>query len=162
MKDMFYNYDHKVILGTDPEVGTHFTGFKPQDTPESYTCTKIIKNIKGEPIGIEAKENSVFKLYFSLDTFVDSGAIYDILNNAILEFKVFDRQHNEIDEEGSYISSINPSYEDNCVVVELISDQNGPLKYGLYTMQLDAIFTVDEIENRLTLFSERDGKLSIR
>jgi len=177
MKDMFYNYDHKVILPTDPYVGTHYTEFDKQDKPQSCNCAKVIRDIKGQPIGVEAKENSVFKLYFSLDTLFDDGSLYPVLSDAIFNFKVFDRQHTvllsktkdldptpnasseaEIDDVAGEYANIGIIFDDKTVCVELDATDGSPLKYGLYTMQLNTTLSYGKT---YTLFSERDGKLSI-
>ncbi len=177
MKDMFYNYDHKVILPTDPYVGTHYIDLNKPEKPESCNCAKILRNVKGKPIGIEAKDNSVFKLYFSLDTLFDDGSLYPVLSDAIFNFKVFDRQHKvllsktvdldpvsdaaseaETDEPASEYANIGIIFDDKIVCVELNATGDSPLKYGLYTMQLDTTLAGGKT---YTLFSERDGKLSI-
>lgn len=177
MKDMFYNYDHKVILPTDPYVGTHYAEIDQLKKPESHNCAKVLRNVKGQPIGIEAKENSVFKLYFSLDTLFDDGSLYPVLSDAKFNFKIFNRQHHvllsktedldpmpsaaseaEIDDISSEYANISIMFDDKTVCVELDTTGDSPIKYGLYTMQLNTTLGYGKT---YTLFSERDGKLSI-
>lgn len=149
MKDMFYNYDHSTA---GMPVG--FQGSRGASKHDLTHCghTHLITNIKGEAQGIEAQENSTFKLFFGLNSEENDGSLAYMLTEGEFTFEVFDRLDHVI-----LTAPVEVYYADEFVAVELTSSSEGPLKCGIYKMQL----YVEMDGKRYNIFSTSDGYLSI-
>lgn len=149
MKDMFYKYDHNVA-----DRPPCFHGGPGASKHDLTHCghTHLITNIKGEAQGVEAQENSTFKLFFSLHSEENDGSLAYMLANGKFTFEVFDRLDHVI-----LTAPVEVYYADEFVAVELTSSSEGPLKCGIYKMQL----YVEMDGKRYDIFSTSDGYLSI-
>jgi len=151
---MFYNYDHNIKQEIYP--------MPPLDTANrlnNCSAAKILTNVKGDELGIAAKINSKFYLYFSVwgeviddDSPFASETLREVLENAVLHFDVLDSKR-------EVVASFEPELCEyaNEIRVKVYTSEEGPLKYGVYRMHL----YFENEEGIYTLFSEEDGILSI-
>ena len=102
-----------------------------------------ITKLNGEPIGVQADQNSNFSLYFKVDyakysqnTFVCN--IYDYTYHLILSVPAF--------------------WADSARVKADVVSSDKTLPYGLYKVELK---TADSEENQVTVFATNEGVLSI-
>jgi len=155
MRNMFYNYDNNIPNNSSksyPNNGKYPKEINKQ--ANSFHGAKLLKDKKGNVLGIEATRNSIFRLFFSLEGVVNTGTIQDLLENTDVFFEILDVNHNVLLECDVEIFSLY-----NMVSVEIIATEDGPLTGGhnykmhLYTI-LDGI-TYD-------LFSENNGVLYIK
>jgi len=147
MHNMFDKYDKNI-----PEPKPSYLPPKRKDRLVGTTNVQLIKNIKGDEIGVSAKEGSAFSIYFTFDGEVEDDILANLLAEASFGFEVLDKKHHVILSSPVYV------YADDCMAsVDLISEYNGTLCYGNYYMRLymmlDGVF--------YTLFAENDGILSI-
>lgn len=147
MHNMFDKYDKNI-----PEPKPNYLPPKRKDRLVGTTNVQLIKNIKGDEIGVSAKEGSAFSIYFTFDGEVEDDILANLLAEASFGFEVLDKKHHVILSSPVYV------YADDCMAsVDLISEYNGTLCYGNYYMRLymmlDGVF--------YTLFAENDGILSI-
>lgn len=154
MKDMFYNYDHNINKKEYPENPIYYTNKKLHTT----MAARKLFNVKGDELGVCAKVNSEFYLYFKVDgaAYADDGTFEadarTILENAILHFDVLNQKREVV---ASFMPEL--SEYDSEIRVQIYTSEEGPLKYGNYKMHL-----YFETENGIyTLFSEEDGILTI-
>lgn len=147
MHNMFDKYDKNI---SEPRLS--YLPPKRKDRLVGTTNVQLIKNIKGNEIGVSAKEGSAFSIYFTFDGEVEDDILANLLAEASFGFEVLDKKHHVILSSPVYV------YADDCMAsVDLISEYNGTLCYGNYYMRLymmlDGVF--------YTLFAENDGVLSI-
>lgn len=147
MHNMFDKYDKNI---SEPKPS--YLPPKRKDRLVGTTNVQLIKNIKGNEIGVSAKEGSAFSIYFTFDGEVEDDILANLLAEASFGFEVLDKKHHVILSSPVYV------YTDDCMAsVDLISEYNGTLCYGNYYMRLymmlDGVF--------YTLFAENDGVLSI-
>lgn len=148
-KNMFYNYDYE--QKEKPHYEPLFTPGE-EDRCVGTANTRLIKNKEGKEIGVEAKENSLFRLYFTFEGFVEESNLPKLLSEATFTFKVFNHRSQLVFE-----SPVEIYPSEQMASVTLVSEEDGPLKFGNYRMQLDMI--IDDIT--YTLFAQNDGILSI-
>ena len=147
MGNMFDKYDKNI---SEPK--PVYLPPKKKDRLVGTLNVQLLKNIKGEEIGVSAKEGSAFTLYFTFDGEVEDDTLSNLLADASFGFEVLDKKHHVILSSPVYV------YADDCMAsVDLISEYEGTLCYGNYYrrlyMMLDGVF--------YTLFAENDGVLSI-
>lgn len=147
MGNMFDKYDKNI---SEPK--PVYLPPKKKDRLVGTLNVQLLKNIKGEEIGVSAKEGSAFTLYFTFDGEVEDDTLSNLLADASFGFEVLDKKHHVILSSPVYV------YADDCMAsVDLISEYEGTLCYGNYYMRLymmlDGVF--------YTLFAENDGVLSI-
>lgn len=147
MKDMFYNYEHHIAYKEYPIAPE---GNK-KDKLDDYTCVSKLLNAKGEEIGLKAKQNSIFYVYFNFfpQACVD---IHHTLSSDNLHLDIVDFKREVV---ASFPVELS-DYTDTARA-KIITSENGPLKYGVYRMRLYT--KIDDIE--YNLFSEESGILSI-
>lgn len=113
------------------------------------TSAKLVYNLAGRLIGVEAKEDTVFSLFFTLD-----GANYDLLTNGYFYLEIYDRYHQlvaEIEEELE-ICTLNKT-----IRAQIYAGEE-TLPYGNYYINLK----VDYNDVCYVLISENDMILSIK
>lgn len=147
MGNMFDKYDKNI---SEPK--PVYLPPKKKDRLVGTLNVQLLKNIKGEEIGVSAKEGSAFTIYFTFDGEVEDDTLSNLLADASFGFEVLDKKHHVILSSPVYV------YADDCMAsVDLISEYDGTLCYGNYYMRLymmlDGVF--------YTLFAENDGVLSI-
>lgn len=148
-KDMFKNYDDEKMREQ------HLPEYEVKRRPDRLVGTanaQLIKNIKGEEIGIRAPEGSAFSIYFTFDGFVEDMTLANLLSEAEFGFELRNHRHQTI------LSAPVVVYADSCMAsVDLVSEKDGVLSYGNYYIYLYMV--VDGLT--YTLFDERDGVVSI-
>lgn len=159
MHDMFFNYDHKIKTVCDeciyecdrahPPIFCHLYKDKKELSHESGP--KLIYNINNEILGVMARENSTFRLFFTVAP-DDQAKFIDALNLTVFKLTIFNRIHKPVVEVPAKLY-----LDDGLITVELASNSDGPLTAGIYRMRLDMI----NGDNRYALFAENDGVLSI-
>ena len=148
MRNMFYKYDNNI---KDQNFEHHIPPY--EDTQLSdCNCVEYLFNIKHELIGIKAKQNSIFKLYFNfesndcselLDTLTSSNIILDILN-----FK-YDK-----------VATFQAILDKDFLEVELLIDTSESiLKAGNYKLNLYYLDNNSDIKHNL--YNKTDFILSI-
>jgi len=154
MKDMFYNYEHHINRKNYPVT-------PPYDTPKSLNAcgnVEVLRNAKGDEIGVKGKVNSKFNLFFrfSGDAYDDNGVFEQplryVLEDSKLYFDVLDKKRDVV---ASFVPELSP-YADE-IRVTVYTSEEGPLKYGVYKMHL--YFETEE--GIYTIFSDEDGILSV-
>lgn len=144
---MFEKYDNNI-----PEPKPCFLPPKRKDRLVGTTNVQLLKNIKGEEIGVSAKEGSAFSIYFTFDGIVEDDTLTNLLADATFGCEILDKKHHVILSTPVYV------YADDCMAsIDLISEYNGVLHYGNYYIRL--FMMVDGVF--YTLFAENDGILSI-
>lgn len=149
MRSMFYNYDNHLNEKEYP----HCPVVEFPKTLESNSNAIIVKNIKGEEIGVRFHKNSPIILYFNFKGNADGYKhLDDFLNSHLMRFEILEK-----------IRGVITSHEfegkvfNNTLCVEIKTKEDDALDCGIYQMRL-IVVTED---GEYTLFSERDGFLSI-
>lgn len=156
MRDMFYNYEHRIDHKVSPKLATY-------DQPKMLDAcgnAERLKNAKGDMIGVKGKVNSNFFLYFDFDGEVrsDSGefemTLREALESSELYFDVLDQKRDVV---ASFKPTLDADYDE--IRVQVLASEEGPLKYGVYRMHL--YFDPGENMGAYSLFLPEDGVLSI-
>ena len=86
MKDMFFNYDNNIR--TDPPEAFFC---EPQEKQlESNPNLALVKDIKGNDIGICARYGADFDLYFTLIGYVENSSVEELIKKSTIIFKIVD------------------------------------------------------------------------
>ena len=146
-KDMFYNYDYNINEKKFPEpivwhdCHMHNVAFAGSAVP--------LMNVKGEVLGLLAKRNSDFNIYFSLSYLCGDGMINEIMESDVI-CNILDAEHNIILSPEVY------KFSDDVLVAQ-VHAINDVLPYGSYKVELYAMIN----NEKYTLFADTDGVLSI-
>ena len=147
MTSMFDKYDNNI-----KEEKPRYEYCRRPDRLVGSANAQLIKNIKGDEIGVRAPEGSAFTIYFTFDGIVEDDTLSNLLSEASFGFELLDKKHHVL------LTTPVCIYPDDCMAsVDLISEYNGEISCGNYYMRLYMI--VDGII--YTLFGEEDGVLSI-
>ena len=160
MQDMFYKYDHKIAplcnecaFECDPNNPPQFCPLYAKQNELSHrTCLSLIYSINNKLLGVMARENSKFRLFFPVCSIKDYHKLMEALKQAEFRFTIFNRLHKEL-----LTAPVDVNFDSGVLSVELQSSSEGPLKAGIYRMRLDMVID----ETIYTLFAENDGILSI-
>lgn len=147
MRDMFYNYEHKIDEKEYPPMKHHD---HPRDSIGVHGAD-LLRNIKGDVIGVKAKQNSDFSLFFYLDGTVEDGSLAQLVDEASFYLLVYGKDDEAIAEFAA------TKYSTDQLEVDMGADDS-VMPYGLYRMKLIMIYN----NVTYTLFSERDAVLSIQ
>ena len=149
MSNMFEKYDKKIIEKEQEELL-----FEPAE-PDRLVGTsgaRIIRDVLNREMGVALKENSFSRLFFTFDGYVDDGTLAEFLKNVEFNFNILNSRNFIV-----YTAPVEV-YADDCMAsVDVITEQEGPLKNGTYRMQLDLIYNGIVY----TLYSTRDGYLTV-
>lgn len=168
MKDMFYNYDHKIEnLGINPIL----------DCPNkkmniSTNKVEYMYNVLNKPIGIKANRNTTFTLYFNIsgkiegefleEAFKRNKVVFEILG-AKDKVQVIDSENNKIVTKVVYTKEVQNTFKNGAFEVE-ISAKDDFLPFGLYTMSLTLYYSDPDTNNSeiiYPLFSNSEYYLNI-
>lgn len=153
MLDMFYNYDNDI---DKKYYDLPVTYEKPTKILQNENTVKIVYNIWGDQIGVQAAYKDDFYLYFNLDGTVENSSIEKLLNQSVIYFKLFDWWDKEIINkiiDFSYFDA-----ETGTLTVYITKEEAEKLKRETYKMELGLTWDGGEY----ILFSTRDGLLLIR
>jgi hypothetical protein len=144
MRDMFYNYEHNI--DRKDYMPPHF-----QESPKSadgLSNAELVFNAKGDCLGVKAKKESDFDLFFSLEGFIDGSSIYEVLNSATFVLEIFSSK-------GKFATSLyGEAFDDTSLVVHVPADT---LSADIYNLKLTMILN----EKNYVLFSQGDSILHI-
>lgn len=131
------------------DISHRFPDKKPnkKKLPEYVTSAKLIYNLAHEFIGVEAKEDTVFSLFFTL-----INASRELLENGYFYLEIYDRYHNLIKDLDLDVCLVNKT-----VSTKIYADE-AELPYGNYFINLK----VDYNDICYVLISENDMFLSIK
>ena len=115
--------------------------------PEYLTSAKLLYNLSNEFIGVEAKEDTVFSLFFTL-----VNANEDLLTNGYFYLEIYDRYHKLLKDIDLEVCLTNKT-----VSTQIYADE-AELPYGNYYINLK----VDYNDVCYVLISENDMILSIK
>ena len=156
MKDMFYNYEHRINVKEYSE--GPFFGHRR--TLEYTNGAHPLHNAKGEELGIKAKMNSKFKLYFDLEGLDPNIDLRAILESSTLHFDVLDFKREKVAEFVPVLDDVEDLITVNLIAAEDPEKEN-VLRYGVYRMHLYIEQPIPGGTETFTIFSDRDGILSI-
>lgn len=148
MKDMFFNYDHNINKKECPEIDAYY---QPPKNMVGYGDMQIIKNIKGDTIGVSAQKNNPIKLYFYLDGDINGNCFFDDKLTDIT-FKIID---SNIEHNVRIVKHAECQWGE--IFIYIPAEEN-TLEQDIYKISLTA-FVDGEL---YTLFSEQDAFLEIR
>lgn len=89
MKDMFYNYDNDVMVDNVFRLPLEIP---PKDL-EFANRPFVIRNVKGDAVGVEGKTNSLFKLFFHLACNKDNATLAELLARGEFHFELLNRRY---------------------------------------------------------------------
>lgn len=148
-KSMFEDYDNEETRKQ------HLPKYEipmPVDRLVGTANAQLLKNIKGDEIGVRVPNGCAFSLYFTFDGEVEDGLLSDLLAEADFGFELRDTKHNTVLSSPVYIYP-----DDHMASVDLVSEKDGDISYGNYYIYLYML--VDGVY--YTLFDERDGVVSV-
>lgn len=146
MRDMFYNYEHNI--DKKDCLPPPFIDF-PKNA-EGYYGADLVFNAKGDCIGVKAKEDSDFDLFFTLDGFVEGSDIYSLLNSASFVLDI-------ISSKNKLVASITPEVFDEHNLKAHIEAHDGLIPADIYGMRLTMFYN----EKEYAIFKESDAILRI-
>lgn len=114
--------------------------------------TRLLYDIKGRPLGVEARVGGRLSLYFTFEAESDFDLV-DLLENGAFGFELLDKKHNAI-----LSAPVSLLPDANQAQVDLVTERNGLLDTGNYYMYLYVLYN----GIYYTLFDEQDGVLSLR
>ena len=155
MKDMFYNYDYNIDAKTFPEplhwcnCGEHAVAFAGGAVP--------LTNAKGDVLGLIAKRNSDFDIFFSLDDAYGESMIARILECQVV-CNILTKDHKIV------LSPEIFKFDDHTLIAKVhASDDTIP--YGVYRVEVYALIPDPQLIGsepvKYTIFADSDGILSI-
>jgi len=147
MKDMFYNYDHDINKKEYPPAPRHHI---PKNA-DSFSGVKILRNALGDTLGVVAKQNSIFDLYFYLDGEVEGGSVADLIADATFRLEIIGK------DQKVFYSFPAEIYSLDTLRVQVIASDEDSFGYGVYKLKL--IMTLDGDD--FTMLSENNAILSI-
>jgi len=153
MKDMFHNYDNHIDKKFDESPACYE---KPRKILESDTVVKMVYNVKGDQIGVQAKYKDDFYLYFCMEGSVEGSSIYDLVTNSNIIFTVLDGAHQVVF--SKEIEHSNYDCSTDTIRVYITPSEAAQLKQETYRVQLSLEWAGGGYE----LFAEKDAKLIIR
>lgn len=152
MKDMFYNYDYNLDKKTYPEpliwhdCHGHAVAFAGGAVP--------LTNAKGDVLGLLAKRNSDFDIYFTLDDLCGDEMIARIMDSEII-CNILAKDH-------KVLLSPEVIKYDNHTLIAKVHASDDTIPYGVYRVELYAkVIRLGVEPVKYTLFAENDGILSI-
>ena len=144
MRDMFYNYEHNI--DRKDYMLPHF--HEPPKSADGISNAELIFNAKGDCLGVKAKKESDFDLFFSLEGVIEGSSIYEVLNSATFVLEIFSSK-------GKFITSLyGEAFDDTSLVVHVPADT---LSADIYSLKLTMILN----EKNYVLFSQGDSILHI-
>lgn len=144
MRDMFYNYEHNI--DRKDYMPPHF--HEPPKSADGISNAELIFNAKGDCLGVKAKKESDFDLFFSLEGVIEGSSIYEVLNSATFVLEIFSSK-------GKFITSLyGEAFDDTSLVVHVPADT---LSADIYSLKLTMILN----EKNYVLFSQGDSILHI-
>ena len=123
--------------------------------PEAQKGAKLLTNIKGEPLGVQAEYDSPLQLYFHLEN-VCEIAIEELLASTIL-FEILTTTHKVLVSQEFQTSEI-LDQSTNDLYIFISSDDLKLLKKETYNMRV----TLKTAAANLVVFAEKDGYLVFR
>ena len=146
-RDMFYEYEHNINKKEYPPM-------RPIDHPKkaiSVHGAELLRNVKGDVLGVKAKANSDFTLYFYIDGEVEDGSVEELIDASEFFLQIIGADDEAIGEfKGEKYSSDTIKFDMGA------SDDSMP--FGNYRMRLVMNYNLMPYE----LFSEKDAILSIQ
>lgn len=151
MKDMFFNYDNNI--NTDIPYNVEPAELKKL---ESNPNLALVKDLKGNDIGICARYGTSFDLYFTLSGLVEGSSIEELILKSNVSFKLLDYWHEKVLEivqlaEQAYIGN-------NCLKITITEEQAKQLRQETYYMQLSLIWDTGSY----LLYNTDNGFLTIK
>jgi len=147
MKDMFYNYDYNLEEKEFPEP---LFWHDCHDHPVAFAGGAVpLTNVKGDVLGLLAKRNSDFEIFFNLSDLCGDGMIYQIMNSDVV-CDIIDSDYKVLLSPAVY------KYSENVLVVQVHASDD-IIPYGNY--RVDLYTELNGI--KYTLFAPTDGILSI-
>lgn len=153
MLDMFYNYDNDI---DKKHYDLPVMYKKPAKTLQNENVVKIVYNIWGDQIGVQASYKDDFYLYFNLDGTVEDSSIEELLNQSIISFKLLDLWDKEIINKTIDFSCFDA--ETGMLTVYITKEEAAKLKRETYKIEL----SLSNADGDYILFSKRDGMLLVR
>lgn len=147
MRDMFYNYEHNIADKEYPPMKPK----EPHKHATDFSGADLIYNIKGDILGIRAKIDQPFRLYFYLDGEVEDGSITELMSEAVFYIQIYHNKSNELLGELKADTDI-----DNTLVAQ-IDPAEFNMSYGVYRLKLIMNYNMCDYE----LFSRDSSILSI-
>lgn len=148
-KSMFEKYEYEETRAQ------HLPEYKlpiPKDSLVGTLSTDLLKDIKGNEIGVKVTNGSAFSLYFTFDGKVEDGTLSELLADADFGFELRDVKHNIL-----LTLPVTMYPEDHVARVDLVSEKDGTISYGNYYIYLYMLLD----GTCYTLFDEWDGVVSI-
>lgn len=168
MKDLFYNYDNCINKKDCAEVTERTNMTK---TLSSDSTTKIVKDVKGNELGIQVKHNNAFTLYFSMSDYSDTTNFTELLSSSTFTFQILTTLHDvvinkELAADDIFIAAL------NAVAISISDTEAKELDIDSYRMKLTLTCQVideDSEEDTVTyktltyeLYPEEAGLLIVR
>ena len=133
------------------------------DSPQSDGCnckegglatnsTKLIYDIKGRPLGVEARVGGKLSLYFNFESTTELD-LADLFENGAFGFELLDKKHRTI-----LSAPVSLLPDTNQARVDLVTERSGLLDNNNYYIYLYVLY----MGIYYTLFDEQDGVLSLR
>ncbi len=147
MKDMFYNYEYNLNEKKFPEP---LIWHNCHEHPVAFAGVAVpLTNVKGDVLGLLAKRNSDFNIYFCLEDLCGDGMMNEIMDSDVV-CNILTKDQKVVLSPAVYKFS-----EDTLVVQVHATDDTLP--YGNYRIDLYAIIQ----DQKYTIFADTDGILSI-
>lgn len=147
MRDMFYNYEHNIADKDYPPMKPR-EGYKEAG---DFSGADLIYNIKGDILGVRAKIDQPFKLYFYLDGEVEDGSLTELMSEASFYVQIYHNKSNEL------LGEIKADADVENTLVAQIDPAEFDMSYGVYRLKLIMNYDMSDYE----LFSGDSGILSI-
>ena len=147
MKDMFYNYDYNINVKRFPEPLVWDDGYRHSVAVAGSAAPLL--NAKGEVLGLTAKRNSDFEIFFNIKDLCG-----DLMIKMIMESEVI---CNILTKDKAIVLSPTVYKYSDDTLVALVSANEDILPYGNYRIDLYAVIG----GKKYTLFADTDGILSI-
>ena len=153
MKDMFFNYDNNINTDTPPMVPICDI---PEKHLESNPNLSLVKDLKGNDIGICARYGAGFDLYFTLTGCVENSPIEELIANSIINFKIIDYWNKVIIEKD--FTADEAYYGDNTIQISIPSELASTLRQETYYM----VLTLTWNGGSYILYNKDNGFLTIK
>ena len=152
MKDMFFNYDNNIR--TDPPEAFFC---EPQEKQlESNPNLALVKDIKGNDIGICARYGADFDLYFTLIGYVENSSVEELIKKSTIIFKVVDHWNKEVIKKE--LSAEEAYYGNDVIKISISREEALKLRQETYNI----ILLLEWADGEYILYNKDNGFLTIK
>lgn len=127
MRDMFYNYEHNIERKDPPPLSP----FDRKSEADGFYGAEPVFNAHGDCLGVKAKADSNFDLFFSLEGYIDGSNIYTLLSEGQFVLGVYSSKSKLI------ANFSGEMFDDENLVVHVDSSLLPP---DLYSMKLIVVY----------------------